>query len=273
MEPRFGRDLGDVRVHTGAQAAASARAIQARAYTVGQDVVFAEGQFTPATSGGRELLAHELAHTVQQRGGSGSRPIDSPHSDHERTARSAARDITAGQHLQSPLPPAAIGLSRSPDDERAKAVAEAEAVLKKMEEDEAETAKKEAEDEARAERRREEILHPSHVAHQTRSEVRSREDDRRADLHTTRPAERRKRSPKPKPSSRNGKKKRNWTPTQSRHRRKQTRRRGRRCSSRRHGRCMTTRLSGIASDWKTEIQEIDAREDAGGPGILGTVGT
>ena len=161
MEPRFGRDLGDVRVHIDAQAAASARAVQAKAYTVGQDVVFAEGQFTPATTSGRELLAHELAHTVQQRGGNGSPPIDAPHSDHERTAQSAARAIAGGQHLQTALPSAAVGLSRSPDDERAKAVAEAEALLKKMEEDEAETSKKEAEDEARAERRRQEILHPS----------------------------------------------------------------------------------------------------------------
>lgn len=161
MEPRFGVDLSGVRVHTDAQAAASARAVQARAYTVGQDVVFAEGQFTPGTNGGRELLAHELAHTVQQRGGSGSPPIDAPHSDHERTARSAARDIAGGQHLQTALPSAAVGLSRSPDDERAKAVAEAEAVLKKIEEDDAEAAKQEAEDEAKAERRREEILRPS----------------------------------------------------------------------------------------------------------------
>ena len=161
MEPRFGRDLGDVRVHIDPQAAASARAVQAKAYTVDQDVVFADGQYAPATASGRELLAHELAHTVQQRGGSGSPPVDAPHSDHERTAQSAARDIAGGQHLQTALPSAAVGLSRSPDDERAKAVAEAEAVLKKMEEDEAETAKQESEEEAKAERRREEILHPS----------------------------------------------------------------------------------------------------------------
>jgi hypothetical protein len=66
MEPRFGHDFSQVRVHTDSRAADSARAIQARAYTVGRDVVFADGQFSSATSDGRRLLAHELAHVIQQ---------------------------------------------------------------------------------------------------------------------------------------------------------------------------------------------------------------
>ncbi len=70
MEPRFGRDLSHVRVHTGPQAEESARDVQARAYTVGQDMVFARGQYNPSSSEGRHLLAHELSHTVQQSGGS-----------------------------------------------------------------------------------------------------------------------------------------------------------------------------------------------------------
>ncbi len=69
MEPRFGRDFGQVRVHTDSSAAESAKAIQARAYTLGSDVAFAAGQFSPRTSQGKELLAHELTHTVQQRKG------------------------------------------------------------------------------------------------------------------------------------------------------------------------------------------------------------
>ena len=161
MEPRFGVDLSGVRVHTDARAAESARAVQAHAYTVGQDIVFAPNRFAPGTGSGRELLAHELAHTVQQRGGDGAAPLDAPGSLHESTARSAASDVVAGNAVNSSLPSAGVGLSRSPDDERAKAVAEAEAMLKKMEEDEAETARQEAEDEAKAERRRQEILHPS----------------------------------------------------------------------------------------------------------------
>jgi hypothetical protein len=66
FEPRFGRDFGDVRVHTGGRAAASARALNALAYTRGSDIVFAEGRFGPSTPEGRKLLAHELAHVVQQ---------------------------------------------------------------------------------------------------------------------------------------------------------------------------------------------------------------
>ncbi len=60
MEPRFGHDFSGVRVHTGARAAESARAVHALAYTVGRDVVFGAGQYAPATSAGRRLLAHEL---------------------------------------------------------------------------------------------------------------------------------------------------------------------------------------------------------------------
>jgi hypothetical protein len=69
MEPRFGHDFGRVRVHTDERAARSARAVHARAYTVGPDVVFGAGQFAPGTAAGRRLLAHELTHTIQQGGG------------------------------------------------------------------------------------------------------------------------------------------------------------------------------------------------------------
>jgi Domain of unknown function (DUF4157) len=68
MEARFGRDFGAVRVHTDPQAAESARAVSARAYTVGQHIAFDRGQYQPHTPAGQRLLAHELAHTVQQRG-------------------------------------------------------------------------------------------------------------------------------------------------------------------------------------------------------------
>jgi hypothetical protein len=66
FEPGFGRDLGAVRVHTVATAAASARAIGALAYTHGRDVVFAAGRYAPGTPSGDRLLAHELAHVAQQ---------------------------------------------------------------------------------------------------------------------------------------------------------------------------------------------------------------
>jgi hypothetical protein len=66
-----GYDFGDVRIHTGARAAQSARAVNATAYTVGRDIVFGAGQYAPNTARGRQLLAHELTHVVQQRGGRG----------------------------------------------------------------------------------------------------------------------------------------------------------------------------------------------------------
>jgi outer membrane protein OmpA-like peptidoglycan-associated protein len=72
MEPRFGRDLSHVRVHTGSQVEESARDVHARAYTVGHDMVFAPGQYNPSSSEGRHLLAHELSHTIQQSGGDAS---------------------------------------------------------------------------------------------------------------------------------------------------------------------------------------------------------
>jgi hypothetical protein len=70
MEPRFGHDFSGVRVHADAAAAQSAREINALAYTVGHDIVFGGGRFTPGASEGRQLLAHELAHVIQQSGGS-----------------------------------------------------------------------------------------------------------------------------------------------------------------------------------------------------------
>jgi hypothetical protein len=73
MEPRFGRDFSGVRIHTEAEAAESARAVNALAYTVGKDVVFARDQFSPQSQAGRSLLAHELVHTVQQNDSSSPR--------------------------------------------------------------------------------------------------------------------------------------------------------------------------------------------------------
>lgn len=66
MEGRFGHDFGRVRIHADGAAAASAQAVQARAYTVGSDIVFGASQYAPASTAGRHLLAHELAHVVQQ---------------------------------------------------------------------------------------------------------------------------------------------------------------------------------------------------------------
>ena len=85
--PRFGRDFSDVRIHTGQVADRSAQAIDAKAFTYGRHIVFRAGQFSPDTGAGRKLLAHELAHTVQQGGGA---------------ARSIQRTLGDGHDLQAP---------------------------------------------------------------------------------------------------------------------------------------------------------------------------
>jgi hypothetical protein len=85
FEPRFGYDFSAVRVHSDASAGRSALEINARAYTVGQHLVFGTGKLAPETDEGRRLLAHELTHVVQQDGG-GSRimrqsfPMEEPES-------------------------------------------------------------------------------------------------------------------------------------------------------------------------------------------------
>ncbi len=66
MEPRFGHDFSQVRVHTDEQAADAASGYRARAYTVGSDIVFGAQEYTPDTPAGRHLIAHELTHVVQQ---------------------------------------------------------------------------------------------------------------------------------------------------------------------------------------------------------------
>jgi hypothetical protein len=67
LEPRFGQDFSQVRVHTDARAASSADAVGARAYTLGRHIVFAAGRYAPSTAEGHKLLAHELTHVMQQR--------------------------------------------------------------------------------------------------------------------------------------------------------------------------------------------------------------
>jgi Domain of unknown function (DUF4157) len=72
MEARLGHDFGDVRVHSDARAEESARAVNARAYTVGSDIVFQRDSYDPSSVAGRTTLAHELTHVIQQRTG----PVD-----------------------------------------------------------------------------------------------------------------------------------------------------------------------------------------------------
>ncbi len=67
FESRPGRDLSEVRLHTNGDAVGAAASIHARAFTLGEDIVFGKGEYRPGTPEGRKLLAHELAH-VEQKG-------------------------------------------------------------------------------------------------------------------------------------------------------------------------------------------------------------
>ena len=101
MESRFSHDFSRVRVHTDAMAAASAQAVNAHAYTVGRHIAFAENQYAPATSGGRRLIGHELAHVVQQDGALSSQApsrltVDRPGDASEQAADAAAGGGAAG---------------------------------------------------------------------------------------------------------------------------------------------------------------------------------
>jgi hypothetical protein len=91
METRFGYDFGPVRVHTGAQASESARSVNAAAYTVGRDIVFGDGRYWPGGSAGQHLLAHELAHTIQQSSSTNGLLALSPQSPSESAAEGCAR--------------------------------------------------------------------------------------------------------------------------------------------------------------------------------------
>ena len=117
MEPRFGRDFSDIRVHTDVGAAKSARSLGAEAYTTGRDIYFGAGKYTPSSPEGQHLLAHELTHTVQQANGavpagnsvqSHSVVVGSPDSPLEAEAEN-----TADQIQRSPAEPLSISSDRA----------------------------------------------------------------------------------------------------------------------------------------------------------------
>ena len=93
MESRFGHDFAPVRIHAGRDAADSARALGARAYTAGSSIVFGHGQYAPTTRSGRELLAHELTHVLQQRAGHG--PARAGVADRSHETESEATQLSA----------------------------------------------------------------------------------------------------------------------------------------------------------------------------------
>jgi hypothetical protein len=91
----LGHSVADVRVHTDSTAAALTRAVSARAFATGTDIFFAPGEYNPGTSAGRELIAHEVAHTDQQRGAplSGPLVVSNPGDALEVQADGVAREL------------------------------------------------------------------------------------------------------------------------------------------------------------------------------------
>ncbi len=117
MESGFGHDFSAVRIHNDAQAAKSAGAVNALAYTVGRDVVFARNQFAPGTKEGQRLLAHELTHVVQQGSDSHRAPqsIGREDDSFEREADRSAEDVAArGSRHEETATGAAGVLQRTP---------------------------------------------------------------------------------------------------------------------------------------------------------------
>ena len=95
MSQALGDSFSDVRVHTDPLATALARSVEARAFTTGADIYFAGGEYSPHSSSGQQLLAHELTHVVQQRGAptSGALTVSDPGGALEVEAEGAARAI------------------------------------------------------------------------------------------------------------------------------------------------------------------------------------
>jgi hypothetical protein len=121
MEQHFGHDFSQVRVHADAQAERSARDVHADAYAVGNDIVFAPGKYAPRSAEGKQLLAHELTHTVQQSSGMAARGVarSAAHAlrltppDHpaEREADAAANAVRQGRTV-APVRLHDVALSR-----------------------------------------------------------------------------------------------------------------------------------------------------------------
>jgi hypothetical protein len=124
MELRFGTNFSNVRIHTDNRASESAEALSSDAYTVGRDIYFASGKYTPASVEGQHLLAHELRHTMQQTDGSSPARKPSPQNGGaalpaadeqlERDAEQAAGDLVDPKRKSDPSLLPVIGLEPTP---------------------------------------------------------------------------------------------------------------------------------------------------------------
>ena len=120
MEARFAHDFADVRVHDGPAASAAAQDVSARAFTVGRDIVFDAGEHAPWTAHGERLLAHELAHAVQNARGAPGDDLPLVSAGHERgeaEARAVAPTVASGGAAAVEAAPAAV-IARSPQGQK-----------------------------------------------------------------------------------------------------------------------------------------------------------
>jgi hypothetical protein len=158
MERALDTDLSDVRIHQDAAAGASAAAVNAHAYTVGNEVVFQSGKYEPETTEGRRMLAHELTHVVQQRSGpvegtatGDGIAVSDPDDRFERAAEASADRIVgaasaSGAAAHAPASVAGVA-QRAMDDELEGEEIDAEENLAQAEEQVAEIQEEELEEE------------------------------------------------------------------------------------------------------------------------------
>jgi hypothetical protein len=126
MENKLGADFSNVRLHTDSAATESARAVNANAYTVGEDVVIRNDRWSPDSSEGRQTIAHELTHVVQQRSGpvagrdtGGGIRLSDPSDEFEQAAEHTAKAIVAGGTAAPAAQAGASGAQLETEDEQA----------------------------------------------------------------------------------------------------------------------------------------------------------
>lgn len=127
MEPKFGHDFSNARVHHDSRADSSSEKMNARAFTVGNQISFAQGQYSPFSLHGKELLAHELVHVVQNNRAQRTQSVAAPMrvrrstDTSERLATKFATRVSRGQSVQVPenVPLSGIARKESNDDEEA----------------------------------------------------------------------------------------------------------------------------------------------------------
>jgi Domain of unknown function (DUF4157) len=135
MESSFGSDFGGVRVHTGAKADALNQTLGARAFTTGQDIFFGQNNYDPGSSNGRELIAHELTHVVQQNKDEiqPKLTLGQPGDRYEQEADSVARMVIQQEQGHINQETGKAGVRRQPEEEE-----ELQAKVQRQEEEEEE---------------------------------------------------------------------------------------------------------------------------------------